>query len=66
MDGQLDENVNTAGVEATPGMFVEFNLDMSDAGKPNIDELKRVLADVTWAPDPANEATWPAVTDWTK
>jgi hypothetical protein len=64
--GLFDESTNTAGVQVTPEMFVEFNIGMSNAEKENIDEVKQILADVTWAPNPADEATWPAVTDWTK
>jgi hypothetical protein len=65
-DGLLSEDRTTARVQVTPGMIVEFNISMSDAEEPNVDVVKQVLADVTWAPDPADEATWPAVTDWTK
>jgi hypothetical protein len=29
-------------------------------------QLEHILATVEWAPDPGNDATWRAVTDWAK
>jgi hypothetical protein len=32
----------------------------------DLDRLEHILATVEWAPDPGNDATWRAVTDWAK
>ena len=46
-------------------MLVE--LQLSGPSYPdNRAGLDKTLADVSWAPDPANEATWPQVSDWAK
>lgn len=64
-DGLYDERIHEAAVRVAPKMIVKFQLDRPGAAKP-IANLKEILANVTWAPDPGNEATWPAVTDWAK
>ena len=46
-------------------MRVEFEL----SGPSYPDQragFEKILAGVGWAPDPGNDATWPAVTDWAK
>ena len=46
-------------------MHVEFGL--SGPSYPDRHSgFERILAGVSWAPDPGNEETWPAVTDWAK
>jgi hypothetical protein len=72
-DGLFDDAANGAGDHAAvlvrPGMLVVFDCGLPgprNAGTPADPptSLKDILADVAWAPDPANEATWPAVSDW--
>ena len=60
-DGFLleDNPAKEAAVTVAPGVTVTF--DMTSATL----KLQDVLDDVVWAPDPAVEATWPAVADWT-
>jgi hypothetical protein len=43
----------------------EFNFT-APRGTEREPAFENVLADVQWATDPNDEATWPAVTDWTK
>jgi len=64
-DGRYDELVHVAAVQIQPGVHVEFQL----TGPSYPDQrsgLERVLAGVSWAREPGNEATWPAVSDWAK
>jgi hypothetical protein len=64
-DGIYDELIKEAAVQVQPGMHVEFEL----SGPSYLDQragFERILAGVSWAPDPGNDATWPAVADWTK
>ncbi|MDT5207954.1 MAG: hypothetical protein QOF67_369 [Mycobacterium sp.] len=74
-DGLFDDDLNGAGdhaaVQVHPGMLVVFDGGLPGphyAGTPPEapTSLKGILAGIEWAPDPANEATWPPVTDWTK
>jgi len=57
------------------GVYAQFNVNapggyVSDRdAQPNPDAIKYlddVLDSVVWAPDPGNEAAWPAITDWVK
>jgi hypothetical protein len=64
-DGLYDELIGEAAVQVQPGMHVEFEL----SGPSYPDQragFERILAGVSWAADPGNDATWPAVTDWAK
>jgi hypothetical protein len=64
-EGYLHEDhVNEAAIKVVPGLVVVFGL--SGPSGPPADRLEDVLANVEWAPDPDDEATWPAVTDWAK
>ena len=64
-DGLYNETVGRASVQVQPGMLVEFELGALDRVQPAVQQ-KDILANVAWAPDPGNEATWPVVADWTK
>jgi hypothetical protein len=65
-DGKYDKRSNEAAVQVQAGMLVVFSLSDSE-GFPNpAARLEDILADVAWAPDPGNEATWQVVTEWTK
>jgi hypothetical protein len=64
-DGLYDELIHEAAVPIQPGVHVAFQL----TGPSYPDQrsgLERVLAGVSWAPEPGNAATWPAVSDWAK
>jgi hypothetical protein len=64
-EGLYDELIHEAAVQLAPGMHVEFQL----SGPSYPDQragFEKILAGVSWAPDPGNDATWPAVTDWAK
>ena len=74
-DGFFDDALNGAGdhaaVQVAPGMLVVFDSGVGDVyrtGDPPQPptRLKSILATLEWAPDPANEATWPPVADWAK
>ncbi|MDT5081075.1 MAG: hypothetical protein QOJ80_5712 [Mycobacterium sp.] len=74
-DGLFDDDLDGAGdhaaVQVQPGMLVVFDSGLGRphyAGSPSEPPtgLKDVLSRVGWAPDPGNEATWPAVSDWAK
>jgi hypothetical protein len=74
-DGLFDDDLDGAGdhaaVQVQPGMLVVFDSGLGRphyAGSPSEPptSLKDVLSRVGWAPDPGNEATWPAVSDWAK
>jgi hypothetical protein len=60
-DGLYDESSFRVSVQLQPGMLVEF-----EPGGRERCEVLDILANVAWAPDPGNEATWPVVADWTK
>jgi hypothetical protein len=62
-DGYYDAGRSTATVQAAPDVYVEFRLTTAE---PEAGALKRVLADVAWAPNPADQSTWPAVREWAK
>ena len=47
------------------GRLVELQL-FGPSYPDNRAGLDETLTDVSWAPDPANEATWPQVSDWAK
>jgi hypothetical protein len=64
-DGLYDELTHQAAVEVAPGMHVEFEL--SGPSYPDRRAgIEKILAGVSWAADPGNDATWPAVADWAK
>lgn len=63
--GLFDERANQAAVQVGPGMLVVFELSGPYPAKPT-EDLKDILASVTWAPDPEDDATWPMVADWAK
>jgi hypothetical protein len=60
-DGLYDETIHRASVQLQPGMLAEFELGYRDQAA-----IEGILTSVAWAPDPGNEPTWPAVSDWTK
>ena len=72
-DGRSDPKYFWAAIQVEKGVYVEFNLisprtpertpQTDDAGRTQLDE---VLNSVSWAPDPANEASWPVISDWAK
>jgi hypothetical protein len=64
-DGKYDKTSNRAAVQVQSGMLVVFELSGRYPAPPAA-HLEDILASVTWAPDPGNDATWQAVTDWTK
>lgn len=57
-DGLYEEGSGTAAVKVGPGMVVVFEVPKAEA--------KKILSTVVWAPDPGNEKTWAAVSDWVK
>ena len=64
-DGLYDELTHEAAVQVQPGTHVEFEL--SGPSYPDRRAgFEKILAGVSWAADPANDDTWPAVTDWAK
>jgi hypothetical protein len=65
MDGLYDESITRTSVQVQPGMLVEFEVGALDRVQPAVQQ-KDVLANVAWAPDPGNEATWRPVSDWAK
>jgi hypothetical protein len=60
-DGLYDETIHRASVQLLPGMLAELELSGRDR-----QAAQDVLANVNWASDPGNEATWPAVSEWAK
>jgi hypothetical protein len=60
-EGLYDESSFRVSVQLQPGMLVEF-----EPGGRDRSVVLDILANVAWAPDPGNEATWPVVADWTK
>jgi hypothetical protein len=64
-DGRYDRSLFWAAVLFQKGMYVEFDLISPRDPEPTADQ-KDFLHSVAWAPDPGNDATWPAVTDWAK
>jgi hypothetical protein len=63
--GIYDELTQEAAVQVQPGMHVEFEL----SGRSYPDQragFEKILAGLSWAPDPGNDATWAAVADWAK
>ncbi len=62
-DGKWDETADQAAVRIDSGQLVEFELDGAGSAAPTV-KLADILANVTWATDPGNEATWQPVTDW--
>jgi hypothetical protein len=60
-NGLYDETIHRASVQLQPGMLAEFELGDRDQAA-----IEGILANVAWAPDPGNDATWPAVSDWAK
>jgi hypothetical protein len=64
-DGVYDETSDETEVQLQPGTHVEFASSTSGEGD-NRAVREQILRGVTWAPDPANAATWPPVSDWVK
>lgn len=60
-DGLYDESVYRISVQLQPGMLVVF-----EPGGRDPSAVRDILANVEWAPDPGNEATWRPVSDWVK
>jgi hypothetical protein len=74
-DGFFNDALTAAGdhaaVQVQPGMLVVFDCGIDApyiTGTPPQAPTspKGILASLEWAPDPAKEATWPAVADWAK
>jgi hypothetical protein len=68
-DGNYDDRRGGAAVQVQPGLLVVFELSGTPAspqGAESTPPLEGILSSVQWATDPNDEATWPAVTDWTK
>ncbi|MDT5019240.1 MAG: hypothetical protein QOD39_5400 [Mycobacterium sp.] len=64
-DGLYNEATFEAVVQVAPGMHVEFGLS-GPSFPDNGAGFEKILADVSWARDPAYETTWPPVSDWVK
>ncbi|HEX2284725.1 MAG TPA: hypothetical protein VHI10_07870 [Mycobacterium sp.] len=63
--GYLHEDHNTrAAIEVAPGKFVVFAFVGPSGTAPSAIRFEDILANVIWASDPADEATWLAITDW--
>jgi hypothetical protein len=60
-DGLYDDTIHRASVQLQPGMLAEFEVGYRDQ-----QAVQDILTSVAWAPDPGTEASWPAVSDWTK
>jgi hypothetical protein len=60
-DGLYDETIHRVSVQLQPGMLAEF-----DVGYRDQQAVQDIVANVAWASDPGNEASWPAVSDWAK
>jgi hypothetical protein len=58
-DGFDDQTIHRVSVSVQPGMVVEF-----EAGDRDEQAVQDILANVTWATDPGDEATWQPVTVW--
>lgn len=59
-EGFIHESDPTeAAIKAAPGVIVVFRYDGS------AERFTKMLGDVVWATDVADESTWPAVADWT-
>jgi hypothetical protein len=74
-DGFFNDALKGAGdhaaVQVAPGMLAVFDSGVGDVyrtGDPPQPptRLKDILASLEWAPDPADETTWPPVSDWAK
>jgi hypothetical protein len=64
-DGRYDGSVFWAAVLLERGVYVQF--DVHPPGEStSTEELDDVLDGVVWAPDPADEATWPIVAEWAR
>jgi hypothetical protein len=61
LDGLYNETIDRVSVQVRPGMLVQFEVGGLD--EPTV---LGILANVTWASDPNDQATWPLVADWTK
>ena len=64
-DGRYNHSTGWAAVQVQTGTSVEFTFT-APRGTEREPQFENVLAGVQWATDPNDEATWPAVTDWTK
>lgn len=63
-EGIYVESTQTAAVQLAPGVLVVFTYSDPDVTAPP--RLPDILASVKFASDPANEDTWPSVSDWVK
>jgi len=61
-DGFINQTRRSATVSVQPGLAAEFMLTGPDENTT----LDQILEGVTWAPDPADEATWEPVSAWTR
>jgi hypothetical protein len=61
LDGLYNETVGRISVQVRPGLLVQFEVGGLD--EPTV---AGILANVTWASDPNDQATWPTVADWAK
>jgi hypothetical protein len=64
-DGKYDKASHVAAVQVDTEMLVVFELSGPYPAPPTT-SLEDVLNGVKWAAEPGNDATWQAVTDWTK
>jgi hypothetical protein len=66
-DGIYNDGANRGGEEAAvrvaPGMLVVFEIGRAGPAEATA-KLTDILPGVSWAPDPGNEESWPAVSDW--
>jgi hypothetical protein len=67
-DGLYNEVDHEAAVQVQPGVLVVFDLSgpFGQPPTPPTANLKGILANVAWPPDPGNDATWPPVADWAR
>ncbi|MDT5335819.1 MAG: hypothetical protein QOD90_1324 [Mycobacterium sp.] len=61
LDGLHNETIDRVSVQVRPGVLVTF-----EVGGLDEQTVAGILANVTWASDPDDQATWPAVADWAK
>lgn len=65
-EGRYDAALFSAAVLVDGGVYVQFNLNPAEGANRSTAprELESVLDSVVWAPNPADEAAWPPITDW--
>lgn len=61
LNGLYNETIDRISVQVRPGMLVQF-----EVGGLDETTVAGILANITWAPDPNDQATWPSVAEWTK